>query len=262
MKYALIFDHQGQHSIRLMCAVLGVHRSGFYRWKDAPKSKRQVRKEEMGTLVKDTFEAFEASYGAPRLTQELNALGHKCSVNFVASIMQEQGILARNGKAFNYGGHALTMHNVADNLLWRDFSADRPNLKWVTDITYVWVQTQWLYLATVMDLYSRKIIGWSLDTSMTEELITQAMEMAIDARGVTPGLIVHSDRGSQYRSNSYVSFLERHEITRSMSRKGNCWDNAVMESFYARLKVELIYAKNYQSISEARSGIFGYIEIL
>jgi len=244
-----------------MCDVLGVHRSGFYRWRDAPKSKREARKEEVVSLVKDTFEAFEAAYGAPRITQELNDLGHKCSVNFIAKIMQEQGILARNGKAFNYGGHSLTMHNVADNLLWRDFSAEGPNQKWVTDITYVWVHKEWLYLATVMDLYSRRIIGWSLDTSMTEQLITQAMQMAIDARGVTPGLIVHSDRGTQYRSNGYVSFLEKHKITRSMSRKGNCWDNAVMESFYARLKVELIYAKNYQSIAEARSGIFGYIEV-
>lgn len=215
----------------------------------------------MVSLVKDTFEEFEAAYGAPRIAQELNDLGHTCSVNFVAKIMQEQGMLARNGKAFNYGSHALTMHNVADNILWRDFSTDRANQKWVTDITYVWVKNQWLYLATVMDLYSRRIIGWSLDTSMTEQLITQAMQRAIDARGVTPGLIVHSDRGTQYRSNDYVGFLEKHKIKRSMSRKGNCWDNAVMESFYARLKVELIYAKNYQSIDDARSGIFGYIEV-
>lgn len=261
MKYALILDHVSQYSISLMCEVLGVHRSGFYRWREGPQSKREARKEKVTSLVKDTFEAFEAAYGAPRIAQELNALGHKCSVNFIAKIMQEQGMVARNGKAFNYGGHALTMHNVADNLLWRDFSAERPNQKWVTDITYVWVRHQWLYLATVMDLYSRRIIGWSLDTSMTEQLITQAMKMAIDAREAAPGLIVHSDRGTQYRSNSYVSFLERHGITRSMSRKGNCWDNAVMESFYARLKVELIYAKCYQSIDEARSGIFGYIEI-
>ena len=175
--------------------------------------------------------------------------------------MHEQGIVARNGKAFNYGGHTLTMHNVAENKLWRDFSATAPNQKWVTDITYIWVEKRWLYLATVMDLYSRKIIGWSLDTNMTEQLITQAMQMAIDARGVESGLIVHSDRGTQYRSNSYVGFLERQGIQRSMSRKGNCWDNAVMESFYARLKVELIYAKNYQSIDEIRSGIFVYIEV-
>lgn len=261
MKYALILEYMNQYDVTLMCRVLGVHRSGFYRWQNQPKSARAVRCEVMTSLVKDTYEAFEAAYGAPRITQELNALGHKCSVNFIAKIMQEQGILARNGKAFNYGGHALTMHNVADNLLWRDFHADRPNQKWVTDITYVWVQKQWLYLATVMDLYSRKIIGWSLDKHMTEVLITDAMQMAIDARGLSPGLIVHSDRGVQYRANAYVTFLERHGIQRSMSRKGNCWDNAVMESFYARLKVELIYAKNYQSISDARSGIFGYIEV-
>jgi transposase InsO family protein len=261
VKYALIEEHVGQYDIRLMCRVLDVHPSGFYRWRERPVSLRDQHREDMTELVKDTYEVFEASYGAPRLAQELNALGHKCSVNFIAKIMQEQGIVARNGKAFNYGGHALTMHNVADNLLWRDFTADRPNQKWVTDITYIWVERRWLYLATVMDLYSRKIIGWSLDEGMTEQLITQAMQMAIDSRGVAPGLIVHSDRGTQYRSNSYVGFLEKNGIKRSMSRKGNCWDNAAMESFYARLKVELIYAKNYQSIEEARSGIFGYIEI-
>ncbi len=261
MKYALMLQYLNQFSISLMCNVLGVHRSGFHRWRKQPVSNQKQRRDKIESLVKDTYEAFEAAYGAPRITQELNALGHPCSVNYVAKIMQENSMIARNGKAFNYGGHALTMHNVAENLLWRDFTAEAPNQKWVTDITYVWVQRKWLYLATVMDLYSRKIVGWSLDTNMTEQLITKAMEMAVSARGVTPGLIVHSDRGTQYRSNSYVSFLERLGVTRSMSRKGNCWDNAVMESFYARLKVELIYAKNYQSIDEARSGIFSYIEI-
>ena len=261
MKYALMLDYVGQYSVVLMCQVLGVHRSGFYHWKNRPNSQREHRKEQMSELIKETYEEFEAVYGAPRITQELNALGHRCSVNYVAKIMQQQGIVARNGKAFNYGGHALTKLNVADNVLRRDFSVDRANQKWVTDITYVWVKNKWLYLATVMDLSSRKIVGWSLDTSMTESLITEAMQMAIKARGIEPDLIVHSDRGTQYRSNDYVSLLEKNSITRSMSRKGNCWDNAVMESFYARLKVELIYAKNYQSIEEARSGIFGYIEI-
>lgn len=261
MKYALIQDYAGQYSISLMCRVLGVQRSGFYGWRNKPKSHQEERREKMESLVKDTYEEFEAAYGAPRITQELNALGHKCSLNYVAKIMSNQGILARNGKAFNYGGHALTMNNVADNLLWRDFSANRPNQKWVTDITYIWVERQWLYLATVMDLYSRRIVGWSLDVNMTEELITKATKMALDNRETAPGLILHSDRGSQYRSNAYVGFLEKHAIQRSMSRKGNCWDNAAMESFYSRLKVELIYAKNYQSIEEARSGIFAYIEV-
>ncbi|WP_404396226.1 IS3 family transposase [Pseudoalteromonas phenolica] len=261
MKYALMMEYLAQYSIQLMCRVLGVHRSGFYRWRLQPTSIRSKRRDAITSLVKDTFEEFEAAYGAPRITQELNALGHRCSVNYIAKIMSEQGIVARNGKAFNYGSHTLTMHNVADNLLWRDFTTTGPNQKWVTDITYVWVHKRWLYLATVMDLYSRKIIGWSLDVNMTEQLITQAMKMATAARGVAPGLIIHSDRGSQYRSTNYVNYLERLGVKRSMSRKGNCWDNAVMESFYARLKVELIYAKNYQSIAEARSGIFGYIEI-
>lgn len=161
MKYELIEQHVDQFDIRLMCRVLGVHPSGFYRWRRGPVSKAEQRKLAIQSLVKDTYAEFEASYGAPRITQELNDLGHECSVNYIAKIMQEQGLVARNGKAFNYGGHSLAMHNVAENLLWRDFSTDRPNQKWVTDITYVWVQRQWLYLATVMDLYSRKIIGWS-----------------------------------------------------------------------------------------------------
>lgn len=215
----------------------------------------------MELLVKSTYEEFEAAYGAPRIAQELNALGHSCSVNYIAKIMQKQGLIARNGKAFNYGGHALAMNNVADNLLWRDFNSDRPNKKWVTDITYIWVEKRWFYLATVMDLFSRRIVGWSFDKEMTDSLITKAMTMALNSRRPPKGLIVHSDRGTQYRANKYVDFLERNGITRSMSRKGNCWDNAAMESFYARLKVELVYAKNFQSIEEAQSGIFTYIEI-
>lgn len=261
MKYALIKEYVGLYAIALMCQVLGVSRAGYYRWLSRPVSKRDTRKAQLESLVKSTFEEFEAAYGAPRITDELNALGHRCSLNVIAKIMQENGMLARNGKGFNYGGHALAMSNVADNLLWRDFNAERPNQKWVTDITYIWVEQRWLYLATVMDLYSRRIVGWHLGDDMTVDLVTKAMKMALANRNVSPGLIVHSDRGTQYRSNEYVGFLESNGITRSMSRKGNCWDNAAMESFYSRLKVELIYAKNYRSIDAARSGIFAYIEI-
>ena len=142
-----------------MCRVLGVSRSGYYRWLHRKESASIERKKKLELLVKTTYEEFEASYGAPRITQELNALGHPCSLNYIAKIMRENGILARNGKAFNYGGHALTMSNVADNLLWRDFEAIRPNKKWVSDITYVLVERKWLYLATVMDLFSRRIVG-------------------------------------------------------------------------------------------------------
>jgi transposase InsO family protein len=215
----------------------------------------------MEEQVADTWATFKARYGAPRIAEELQALSIPCSVNYVADILQKQGLKARNGKAFNYGGHPLTMNNVSDNLLWRKFGADKPNQKWTTDITYIWVDKQWLYLATVMDLYSRSIVGWALDSQMTEQLITAALNMAFERRDIEPGLIIHSDRGVQYRSHKYIDFLKSRGCQPSMSRKGNCWDNAPMESFFSRLKVELIYAEQYETVQEAKSGIFEYIEV-
>ena len=261
MKYAVILEHVGLFSVAMMCRVFKVSRSGFYRWRDRPRCDRDIRREQMEDLVKNTYEEFEAAYGAPRITKELRALGHPCSVNYIADIMAQQDIKARNGKGFNYPTRSLTMINVSDNLLWRDFYAEEPNQKWTSDITYIWVDNQWLFLATVMDLYSRRIVGWSLDTSMTVELIKNALNMAFNQRDTKPGLIVHSDRGSQYRAQEYIDQLSEMGCKISMSRKGNCWDNAPMESFFSRLKVELIYAKNYRSIEEAKSGIFAYIEI-
>lgn len=215
----------------------------------------------MEEQVMDTFATYKARYGAPRIAEELNALGIACSVNYVADILRRRGIRARNGKAFKYSPHTEAMTGVADNLLKRRFNADAPNQKWTTDITYIWVRDRWLYLATVMDLYSRSIVGWSLDTSMTEQLITDALNMAFKRRNIEPGLIIHSDRGVQYRSNRYQALMERNGCKPSMSRKGNCWDNAVMESFFSRLKVELIYAEQYRTVEEAKSGIFEYIEV-
>lgn len=261
MKYALIVEYVGSYPVALMCRVLNVSKSGYYRWLDRPVSTRGQRRIDMQERIKSTYEEFEAAYGAPRLAKELSELGYPCSVNYVAKLMAEQGIKARNGKGFRYSRHSLTMHNVSDNLLWRDFAASKPNEKWTTDITYIWVKDQWLYLATVMDLFSRKIVGWSLDTSMTERLIKDAMKMAFSNRKSGPGLIVHSDRGVQYRAQSYIDYLASNNCRISMSRKGNCWDNAPMESFFSRLKVELIYAKNYRTIQEAKSGVFAYIEI-
>ena len=253
--------HLGRHNKSLMCRVMGVSRCGFNKWLRRPDSARKQRKALYTERVLETFEEFEAAYGAPRITQELNELGFACSENYIAKLMSEQGIRARNGKGFKYSRHSLTMNNVSDNVLWRNFHADKPNQKWTSDITYIWVENRWLYLATVMDLYSRRIVGWSLDTTMTETLIEDALNMAFDRRKAKPGLIVHSDRGVQYRSQKYIDRLTDKGCQISMSRKVNCWDNAPMESFFSRLKVELIYAKNYQSMDEARSGIFAYIEI-
>ena len=238
-----------------------VSRSGYTRWRDRKPSLRSVRRQQMSVKVKETFEEFEARYGARRIAKELTELGYPCSVNYVANIMKSADIKARNGKGFNYRHHSLTMLNVSDNLLWRNFKAESPNEKWTTDITYIWVGNQWLYLATVMDLYSRRIVGWALDQSMTEELVTVALNDALTRRKVQPGLVLHSDRGTQYRAQKYIDFARSYGLELSMSRKGNCWDNAPMESFFSRLKVELIYAKNYRSVQDAKSGIFEYIEI-
>ena len=244
-----------------MCRVLGVSPSGYYKWLNRPHCQRDRRREAMESLVVDTYSTYKARYGAPRIAKELNEIGMPCSVNYVAGIMKQQGIKARNGKAFKYSRSSEAMINVADNVLRRSFGAEKPNQKWTTDITYIWVKDQWLYLATVMDLYSRSIVGWSLDTHMTETLVQHALEMAFNRRTIRPGLIIHSDRGVQYRSTQYIDFMRARGCVQSMSRKGNCWDNAPMESFFSRLKVELIYAEQYQSIEEAKSGIFEYIEI-
>ena len=211
--------------------------------------------------VLDTFESFKARYGAPRLTQELVAMDVPCSRNTVAKILASRSIRARNGKGFTYRQHALTMNNVVENDLRRKFQVDGINQKWTSDITYIWYQDRWLYLATVMDLCSRKIVGWALDDSMTIELVKSALQMAQSRRDIGTGLVLHSDRGVQYRSREYQDYARSMGMKLSMSRKGNCWDNAPMESFYSRLKVELIHSMDYRSKSELKSSIFEYIEI-
>lgn len=215
----------------------------------------------MGLAVEHAYIGFKKRYGAPRLAVELNAQGVSCSLNHVAQLLQERGLRARNGKGFRYRSRTESRTNVSDNLLNRRFEAAQPNQKWVSDITYIKVGRKWMYLAAVLDLFSRKVVGWALDHHMRESLILDAFTMAASQRALQSGALVHSDRGVQYRGNEYQDTLKAHGVRSSMSRKGNCWDNAVMESFFSRLKVELIYAENYSSVAEARSGIFEYIEV-
>lgn len=245
----------------MMCRVLAVSRAGFYAWLTRPVSSRDQRRIEVGTALEATYTAFKRRYGAPRLTVELNARGIGCSRNHVAALLRERGLKARNGKGFRYSPRTEAMTNVHDNLLRRNFAAPAPDRKWVSDITYIKAGRTWLYLAAVMDLYSRKIIGWALDRHMREDLIREALDMAVSHREGKRGTVIHSDRGVQYRANAYQETLRQHGLRASMSRKGNCWDNAVMESFFSRLKVELIYAENYKSVEDARAGIFEYIEL-
>ena len=245
----------------MMCRLLKVSRAGFYAWRHRAKSTRQHQRKLVGDAVEALFYGFKQRYGAPRLTEELNAQGLRCCVNHVAKVLKNKGLRARNGKGFKYRPRYESKINVRENLLARRFNPDRPNKKWVSDITYIKVQRQWLYLAVVMDLFSRKVIGWALDTHMRETLVTDALDMAVSGREIRHDTLLHSDRGVQYRGNAYQDALREYGITCSMSRTGNCWDNAVMESFFSRLKVELVYAENYKTIDEARTGIFEYIEM-
>ncbi len=261
MKYAVIESYQAQFTITMMCRLLGVSRSGFYDWKKRTPSLLEQRKAWVSTAIMQTYEKFKKRYGAPRLAVELSKNEIPCSVNYVAKLLKEKGLKARNGKSFKYSPSVEASSNVADNLLKRQFTVDAPNLKWVSDITYIKVGRVWLYLAVVMDLYSRKIIGWALDNHMKESLIIDAFDMAISQRKLKEGALIHSDRGVQYRGNQYQQILLDNKIQCSMSRKGNCWDNAAMEAFFGRLKVELVYAENYKTVTEAYTGIFEFIEL-
>lgn len=245
----------------MMCRLLEVSRSGFYAYLNRPVSARQHQRELVSQAVEATFIAFKKRYGAPRLTDELNDQGIVCSKNHVARLLSEKGLRARNGKGFRYRARIESKTNVSENLLARKFDAAAPNQKWVSDITYIRVGRTWLFLAVVLDLFSRKVIGWSLDTHMRESLIIEAFDMAVTGRELGNGLLLHSDRGVQYRGHEYQQALRLNDITCSMSRTGNCWDNAVMESFFSRLKVELIYAENYKTVDETQAGLFEYIEL-
>lgn len=261
MKYAYIESLRGRYAITKMCCWAQVSRSGYYKWRGRQPSARDRRKLEAERLLINLFTRFKSRYGSPRMTVELNELGLPYCENTVAKMMAEQGLKARNGKGYKYFPDVLAHNHVSDNLLKRNFKASRPNEKWVSDITYIKVEKGFVYLAVIMDLFSRKIIGWSLDTTMTNQLIIDAFHMAVASRKVEPGLILHSDRGVQYRSGEYQALLLNEGFKPSMSRKGNCWDNAVMESFFARFKVEALYAEDVTSKQEAYACVFDYIEM-
>ena len=247
----------------LLCRVLEVSRSGFYAWRSRDASAADVRREELTAEVKVIHAEVKARYGSPRIHAELAAKGHECCVNFVARVMREAGIAAKTKRKFRQttdSNHALP---VAENVLDRDFDPDEPNTSWVCDVTYIPTREGWRYLAVVEDLFSRKVVGWSMDQTMTSRLVVDALEMTLAARlkgSSSSALVAHSDRGSQYASEHYRRRLSEERITCSMSRRGNCWDNAPMESFFASLKKELVHDEDYATREQAKASIFEYIE--
>ena len=261
MKYAFIESHRDEHAVSRMCRWLELSRSGYYAWRRREPSGRAQRREQLRVRVEETYHEFNRIYGSPRITRELADRGVSCSENHVAELLRDSGLRARNGKAFKYSPSVEAMAGVSENLLGRDFSASRPNEKWVSDITYIELEDGWVYLAAIMDLYSRQIVGWAVDDQMRVDLVLEAFEMAVANRSVRPGLLLHSDRGVQYRAGEYAEVLESKQVRVSMSRKGNCWDNAAMEAFFSRLKVEWVYATSYRGLAEVYQSIFEYIEV-
>jgi len=247
-----------------MCRVLGVSRGGYYRWvkrQEQPPSNREMANIELTAAIQTTYTKSRGTYGAPRIHAELKSTGLVCSLNRVARLMRKHALQARRRRMFKVTTtNSRHSYPVAPNTLNRQFWAAGPNEKWVTDITYVPTKEGWLYLAAVLDIYSRKVVGWSMDKHMEQELVSSALQMATAHRRPGEGVLHHSDRGSQYAANDYQQLLNAHKMVVSMSRKGDCYDNAVMESFWSTLKAECATTV-YASRSEARRSIFEYIEV-
>jgi putative transposase len=241
--------------------MLAIERSGYYAWLKRNPSNRAKANAIMDSKVIDIFKRHHGRYGSPRITDELTANGEHSSKNRVARRMKHLGLQAKAKKKFKVTTDSKHNLPFAANLLNRDFTASAPNQKWVGDISYIWTDEGWLYLAVVIDLYSRAVIGWSIQPTMSRELVCDALKMALWRRGFPRGVLFHSDRGSQYCSHDYQKLLKGYGIICSMSRKGNCWDNAVAESFFHTLKTELIYTQRYATRKIAKQSMFQYIEV-
>ena len=261
MRYAFIAAHAIEFSIVLMCRVLKVSRSGYYAWRGRPESKRDVENRGILENIKSVFKKSRKTYGSPRVHQQLVSEGETCSRGRVARLMSANGIRAKQRRKFVATTDSKHDLPVAENVLGRNFSVVEPNRVWTSDITYIPTAEGWLYLAGVLDLCSRTAVGWSMGDSLERQLVMDALEMAYMRRQPGKGLIHHSDRGSQYASDDYRNLLKGYGMQMSMSRKGDCWDNAPMESFFGTLKKELVHHRRYRTREEARRDIFDYIEV-
>jgi transposase InsO family protein len=249
------------YGVEEMCRVLSVSRSGFYRWCKNGPSRRQKDNEQLLAQIRQIHRESNRNYGSPRITDALRQRGVKCNHKRIERLMRKNGIRSKRKRKFKVTTQSKHQRAVAADLIQQDFSAKQPNRLWTSDITYVRTQEGWLYLAVFLDVYSRRIVGWSMNHRLGDELIINAFKQAWHHRQPAAGLIVHSDRGSQYCSRSFKELLDIHRYRQSMSSTGNCYDNAITESFFATLKTELIYDERYRTRNEARRSIFKYIEI-
>ncbi|MFZ0370373.1 MAG: IS3 family transposase [Halobacillus sp.] len=260
-KYDFIVSNKARFSVEKMCRILGVSRSGYYKRKKNGKSKRAIDQERLLEKITEIYYESRGLYGSPRISAELKRRGESCDKKRIARIMQESGIRAKTVKRYRRTTNSNHNEKVADNRLNQSFIVHRPNKVWVSDITYIRTKEGWLYLAAILDLYSRRVIGWRLDKDLGSDLVLRALQRALEERKIEEGIIFHSDRGVQYASGDMRKMLTENKIIQSMSRKGNCYDNAVVESFFHTLKTEHINFEKYETREQAKLSIFNYIEL-
>lgn len=264
MKYQFIDTQREQYAVRMLCKVLEVSESGYYAWhKRAPDQQREQADKVLGEQIATVFEQSRQTYGSPRVKAALREQGVSCSRRRVARMMHQKGLVSCWRRKKHKVCTTDSRHNqpVAPNRLNRDFVATAPNQKWVGDITGIWTEEGWLYLSALVDIYSRTVVGWAMDAVRDEQLVENALWMALVRRQPEAGLLHHTDRGSQYTSRSYQAVLTHYGIELSMSRKANCWDNALMESFFGTLKTECVDRQSYRTRGEAKTVIFEYMEV-
>jgi len=262
MKYLFIAQHKKTWPVDLMCRLLGVTRGGYYGYHQRHRGREDdLYRQELLEAVRDLAEASDYSYGSRRMKKALNILSYPTSRNKARKLMKEAGVQVKHRKKYKVTTNSNHKQPVFDNVLDRQFDVAQPDQVYVGDITYLWTQEGWLYLAVVIDLYSRKVVGWSMGSRMKAQLVCDALMMAIWLRRPKAGLVVHSDRGTQYASKAYRRLLKAHGFIGSMSRKGDCWDNAVAESFFGSLKQERVQWRNYQTRFEAQQDVLQYISM-
>ena len=260
MRYPFIEAHREHFSVSAMCRVMGVSSSGYYSWRSRKPSLRSQQDMRLSDEIERIFRKSDQTYGSHRIQRALRSNGIRCGRNRVLRLMRDRRLKPRQKRRFKVTTDSNHNLPVAKNLLNRHFKVARPNACWNADITYIWTSQGWLYLAVVMDLYSRRIIGWSMQPTMERDLVLSALKMALALRRPGPDLLHHSDQGSQYASNDYQKLLIKKGFICSMSRKGDCWDNAPVESFFATLKKERVHHRRYRTREQARTDIFRYIE--
>ena len=261
MRFPFIDSVKKAYPLCLLCKVMQVSRSGYYSWRNRDQSARDKERERLIPKVKEIHKASRGTYGSRRMARELESTGTHCGKHKAGTLMKLAGVQAKQRKKFKSTTNSNHSLPVAPNLLQRNFTVPALNMAWVGDITYIWTREGWLYLAVVIDLYSRRVVGWSINKRMTKQLVKDALLMAIWRCKPSPGLIFHSDRGSQYCSHEFQGLLKRHGIRSSMSKKGDCWDNAVAESFFGTLKLELVFWVKYITRDQAKRSIVDYIEM-